>query len=250
MYKAIYFLLISVLFAFNASGKAKGLLKPDSVKVKAAMRIDTVTVNKRGFDAKTIDNYKKLKDFDYKEVKGTNYWDKFWEWVWQLFDKLFGGPKRSTQYGSPIWGKLLLVAAGVFIVYLIMKLLKLDHMFKRRPKQAPIPYSELTDDINAINFERDIATAVTARNYKLAIRLLYLQSLKLLNDAQIIDWQIGKTNNAYIHEINNAEQKQAFNILTYQFEYVWYGDFSVDTAVYKKIDAMFSDFRKKLNERL
>jgi hypothetical protein len=246
MRKIICLLAVWGFIAFNASGKVKTAAKPDSNKAEVVMHTDTITVTQRGFDTVALDNYKKLKDFDYKEVRGTNYWDKFWEWVWQLLNKIFGGPKKKTHYGSPIWGDLLLIAACALLVYLIIKLLKLDHIFKRKPAETPVQYSELTDDINAINFERDIANAVTARNYKVAIRLLYLQSLKLMDDAQIINWQIGKTNQAYVHEINNAGQKQAFNTLTYQFEYVWYGDFPVDAAVYQKIEGMFGNFRGML----
>jgi hypothetical protein len=111
---------------------------------------------------------------------------------------------------------------------------------------ANLPYSESLENIHDINFDGEIEKAVTQHNYRLAVRLLYLRCLKQLSDAELIKWQIDKTNSAYINELSNQEQRKVFKTLTLQFEYVWYGEFAIDAPVFKNINTLFQDFNKDI----
>lgn len=84
------------------------------------------------------------------------------------------------------------------------------------------------------------------RNYRLAVRLLYLQTLKHLSDKEIIDWQPNKTNLAYVAEVQNGQGYEEFTPLTHQFEYVWYGDFKLDKSAYEHIQLAFQQFNNRL----
>ena len=78
------------------------------------------------------------------------------------------------------------------------------------------------------------------------MRLLYLKCLKHLSDSGLIEWEIDKTNSTYIDEIKNQQQQASFRRLTLQFEYVWYGEFTIDRQVYNAIDSSFRDFNKQV----
>ena len=119
-------------------------------------------------------------------------------------------------------------------------------IFRKKATTAPIPYSEFFEDINAINFDEEIENAIAKGNYRFAVRLLYLKCLKHLSNSGLIDWQIDKTNSAYISELKNQQQQDAFRMLTLQFEYVWYGEFLIDQQAFKTIDTSFRDFNKKV----
>ncbi|RYU86152.1 DUF4129 domain-containing protein [Mucilaginibacter terrigena] len=249
MRRLLLFFTTTFLLALNVLGKQpQPMVIPKVAKnnFKGVVKADSSTIVKRGFNNEALNNYKKLKDFDYTEVKGTNFWERFWDRVWQFILKIFSKKGKASTGGNKILGDILMIAACVFIIYALLKMLKLDGLFKRKPKDATLAYSESAEDINIIDFDKDIANATAIRNYRLAVRLLYLQSLKLLNDARLIDWQISKTNSVYIHEITDAAQKQSFKLLTRQFEYVWYGDLPIDNNSFKTIDALFSDFRRML----
>ena len=114
------------------------------------------------------------------------------------------------------------------------------------PKNIDIPYSESLENIHQITFDEEIEKALGQRNYRLAIRLLYLSTLKQLNDANFIQWQVDKTNSAYVNELTDAERRQSFSVLTRQFEYVWYGDFFIDGPSFQNINALFQDFKQLL----
>lgn len=121
------------------------------------------------------------------------------------------------------------------------------NIFRKDAKQVPIPYSESLENIHEISFDQEIEKAMAQHNYKLAVRLLYLRSLKQLSDAGLIHWQTDKTNSAYLNEIADSAQRQSFSILTIQFEYVWYGDFPVDGRSFQNIYTLFQDFKKMLS---
>ena len=46
-----------------------------------------------------------------------------------------------------------------------------------------------------------IADALCPTDYREAVRLLYLQTLKQLSDGKRIDWQLYKTPTQYIYEV-------------------------------------------------
>ncbi|MNH45572.1 hypothetical protein D3C79_1080560 [compost metagenome] len=61
----------------------------------------------------------------------------------------------------------------------------------------------------------------------------------------MINWQPEKTNQTYIDEIEDLERKQEFKILTLRFEYVRYGDFSIDKEVFNVLKGSFERFNVK-----
>ena len=102
------------------------------------------------------------------------------------------------------------------------------------------------EDIHSIQYETELDKAIRLHNYKLAVRLLYLENLKLLNDNKLIVWQKNKTNIDYIIEINNATVKKAFRQITTSFEYVWYGNFSIDQPTFNLIHQSMLHFKTSI----
>ena len=65
----------------------------------------------------------------------------------------------------------------------------------RSGRQAPLEYEVTEDTIYGVDFEREIARAMERKDYREAMRFTYLQTLKMLSDHQLIDWQPFKTPN-------------------------------------------------------
>jgi hypothetical protein len=244
----LIFFLLSVNLGY---GGITGTVKPKHEKV--VLKTDSSAVDIRHFDKTALDNYRKKPEFQYKEdnMQDLSLWTRFWRWFWNWLGHLFNfGSKKSITFWTIFWqivqiGILLLgVAALVFLIFKAQGI-NLLNMFRRKSTTAPIPYSEFSEDINAIHFDQEIENAIAKANYRFAVRLLYLKCLKILSDAGRIEWQIDKTNNTYIKELSDTEQQAAFKILTRQFEYIWYGEFAIDKDIYKNIDASFSYFNKK-----
>jgi hypothetical protein len=236
---AFIFILVLTLFSvstvFAVPKKAPQQIKPDSSKV-----------NVKKFDAKAIEKLKAQKDFNYdgESTGEPSLWDIFWQWLWNTIAKIF----NSVPYGGKILKYLLIALSIAFLVYVILKSLGIDtiRLLRGDAKKVDIAYSESLENIHEINFDSEIEKAIANLNYRLAIRLLYLKCLKQLSDKNLIQWQIDKTNSAYVHELANPQQKQTFGLLTRQFEYVWYGDFTIDKNAFGNINLLFQNFNKQL----
>jgi hypothetical protein len=257
MYKLLLIccLLLTVSFKPEVKVVKKAPPKVKELKqVKAAKvyhtQYDSSKVTVRVFNAAAIYKYRSSPEFNYDE-KGKvslSWWKRFWIWIWELIEKLFGGPSTSSGPSFPFMEYLIVAIAVGLLIFVVVKMVGLNiaNIFNRKPKDIDIPYTESLENIHQITFEEEIEKALNQRNYRLAIRLLYLSTLKQLNDAQLIQWQIEKTNSAYLRELTNAEQRQSFGVLTRQFEYVWYGDFPVDGPSFQNINTLFHDFKNML----
>ncbi|WP_448700815.1 DUF4129 domain-containing protein [Mucilaginibacter sp. AW1-3] len=220
--------------------------KPVVKKIPAVIKTDTARVQTRSFNNHKVQGYLQDKDFRYNkaDVQGESLWDRFWHWFWNwLYGKVF-----STSESQNLFYYLLVGFGAIFLIFLMLRISGLSaiQILRGEAKKLDLPYAESLENIHEINFDNEIENAIAQRNYKLAVRLLYLRSLKQLSDAQLIHWQIEKTNTAYLEELTNSEQRQSFGLLTRQFEYVWYGDFFVDGQSFQNINTLFQDFKKTM----
>ena len=239
--------LVFFILAANLAN-ASVIKKP----LKAILKTDTATIRVRHFDSSALSKYSKQPEFQYKEVKeGFSWWDRFWMWFWNWLEHLFifKSAKGFSILGIifQIMEILLLLGGAAALIFFILKSAGIDvsNILHRKSTSIAIPYSEFFEDINTIDFDAEIENAVAKHNYRFAVRLLYLKCLKQLSDSGLIDWRINKTNYDYINEIKDTDRKTLFSLLTRQFEYVWYGDFLIDSTVYKNIDTSFRDFNKR-----
>lgn len=242
MHKFIPAFFIALLMTVFLTGTPCAAVK----KAHAIVRTDTSKIDVKQFDAKAINNYHKDKDFNYsgEAVGQPTFWERFWNWLWGKIMQLFG----KVPFAGPFLKYLLLGLAITLLIYVIFKSLGIDAMQLLRgdAKKLDLPYSESLENIHEMNFDAEIEKAISRHDFRLAVRLLYLKCLKQLSDKELIRWQIDKTNAAYIYELTDPVQKQTFGLLTRQFEFIWYGDFSIDKDTFSKINALFQNFKNHL----
>jgi len=259
MLRKLTFVLLLVL-SVTITGKAAAIAKNKFSKVHRTHKVplplyhDTSTVQLRHFDANAISRFKKDPQYNYTDYSGageTSFLERLWRWI---IEHLFGWTRHAKLgdgfNGSFLWVlKYLFYAILVaFVVFVVIKSFGLDliRLFRRRSRKIPESYAELIENIHAIEFDDELEKAISHGNYRLAVRLLYLRCLKQLSDLQLIDWQIDKTNSAYVNELADPAQKQIFRVITRQFEYVWYGNFDIDKQAFVSISNIFQDFKQKL----
>ncbi|ATP58578.1 hypothetical protein CPT03_19965 [Pedobacter ginsengisoli] len=212
----------------------------DSIAKKTVVRLDSTNVNLRKFDKSKLDTYSKKTDFIYDDAPAPNLslWDRFWLWVWDLIGKTL----NNKVTGGLVKYLAIVVLVGL-VVFLVLKIIGADlKIFSRQSQKVEVPYTESDDNIHEINFNDQIEKAVATANYRLAVRLLYLRTLKKLSDRSLIHWLPEKTNQTYISEINDPDKKKEFSKLTHQFEYVWYGEFFIDKENFYIIKDTFERF--------
>lgn len=224
------------------NGAAAQSLKGKSIR-NIALKNDSTTLTVRNFDAQKIKDYRTQKEFQYDDAApmDTSWWDRFWRWFWDLFDGIL-----ENNYTGGFLKYMVIFVAAALVVFLVIKVIGLDlKIFAGKPKSVDVPYDESLENIHEINFGEEIEKAVSNGNYRLAVRLFYLQSLKLLNDRQLISWQPEKTNHAYVNEITDPGRRQDFGALTRQFEYIWYGEFFIDKDRFNVVRSSFERFNIK-----
>lgn len=239
MYKA---LIVFLLFFVTHNGFSASLPERKSVK-NTPLKNDTTAISVRSFDLQKIKDYSTQKEFRYDNVTPLNmsWWDRFWAWFWDLFSGVL-----KNKYSSGFLRYVIIFIVLGLVVFTVIKLIGLDiNIFTRKSKSIDVPYNESLENIHEIDFNEEIDKAITNGNYRLAVRLLYLRSLKLLNDKELINWQPEKTNQNYINEIVDPERKGQFTALTRQFEYIWYGEFFIDKESFVVVKVSFERFNVK-----
>lgn len=129
---------------------------------------------------------------------------------------------------SQIWP---VIATGAVLVAVCALCFCAFRIFKPRGVKNTVDYDIEHEDINTIDFDKEIAGALAAGNYRNACRLVYLKTLKVLSDNGVIDWKLFKTPTQYTAEVHDPD----FNSLTNHFLKVRYGDFKATRALYDEM---------------
>ena len=205
---------------------------------------DSTKMEHRDFAPSSIDAYSKNKDFQYEKEKAEqpSVWDRFWDWVWSKYDDMMNTPTGRTTMKLIYW--LIGVAAVVFFGWKVIKMNRIN-LFTASSNNT-VAYLVDDENIHLIAFDDAINDALQNGNYRLAIRLLYLQNLKILTDKNYITWLPHKTNRDYCREINLPGLQRSFKNITDVFEYVWYGDFKVGREDYIELKEAVSAFQTQL----
>ena len=211
-----------------------------------ALITDTSTVSVREFNKAKINALKAEPDFQYDRAlePPVSLWDRFWSWFWHRVGEIF-----NTRSGRRTITSILVILAVAVLVYTVMKFTGMTSvgLFGSRNTGEGIPYNTFQENIHSISFQEAIDRAISEGNLRLAIRLLYLQTLKNLSDRELITWKINKTNVAYVQELRGTNYQQPFNILTSKFETNWYGDRQIDQAAFRLVQKEFDKFNEQIS---
>ncbi len=141
-----------------------------------------------------------------------------------------------------------MAAIGVF-VYLIFKLfLGQSALFVRNRKningKTTTAGEEMPKDPDEL-----IEKAIAAGNYRLAVRYLYLNTLKSLAAGKYIEISRNKTNYEYAAEVRKHSFANDFASLTLKYEYTWYGEYPLDAKLFAQVHLEFISFNKNMEYR-
>lgn len=158
---------------------------------------------------------------------------------------------RSRQLNFPSWVRVLfwVILIGVFIALLIWFLATSDiRLFRKKPRPVEEQVGEQpTEDIFEMNFEREIQKAIGTKNYRLAVRLMYLRTLRDLSNRNLINYTHEKTNSDYLFQLTGTPYYKNFFRLTRSFDYTWYGHFELSQDGFGRIQNDFSSFKQQLS---
>ena len=188
-------------------------------------------------------------DFNYSinDTGGVNLiqglFRKFFRWLGEIF----GIDIDFIDYRTlEIIVYSLLAIGSIYLFIKFMLQSPVSSVFKTEEQDIE-GFNYVEENINEVNFETLITDALSQNNYRLATRYLYLKSLKTLSRKGIIDWHYDKTNSDYINEITNEATKNSFTRISYIYDYVWYGEFSIDEDQYHRNQSDFNTLNAAVN---
>ena len=200
----------------------------------------------RAPDKGKIEEYQKDKRFDYskKAESGPSAWDMIKYRIMRFFSELLGTPIDS---GVP--GIIVILLIILLVCFIVLKVLGVDYRTVLGRKKIDTPEIDIyTENVHEMDFDTLIANALKNKDYRLVVRFLYLKNLKALSDKEIIQWNANKTNYSYQYEISSSSLRSKFLETTLIFDYVWYGEFSVNETQFSGAYDRLNTFNKMIDD--
>lgn len=225
---------------------SKAIAGNDTLQVNLVSSIDSSNVVLKSPDSlmeKKIFSDSKLQ-YNLKTKYEPGIFERFVNW---LSDLIFG----DSNYGNfmltrkiIIW---IVVLFSIAIVIWILLKSDLSRLIQPKSKLTTFNFSELTEDLSTINFDKMIDEACKEEDFRTAIRWHYLKSLYLLEKANYLIFQPSKTNIDYQNDLKKTNLVKEFISISRIYDYVWYGKFLVNKTKYTELQKDFTTFENLIH---
>lgn len=246
----LYTTLLFIGFTFNGFSLP---VSSEEIEVKQTL-IDSIPSDASDLERREFGDFKEKyqgEEFVYERtVENSGWWTRFKQWLNDLFRDLFnlnsqGQASKATDIALKIGGVIIFLLVIYFIFRAVMNE-EGKWVFGKSSDKKIIPITDIENNIHATDFKDLIAEAEKDTNYRLAIRYYYLWLLKGLTHAEIIDYDVEKTNSDYFNEIDSKSIKEEFSYTSYLYNYIWYGEFDVNEYQFAKAKIAFIKFLNKI----
>lgn len=177
---------------------------------------------------------------DVNESDGDDWFD--WDWNWGDGDFSF------TSTISIIVFSILLLLLGL-LVYRMLG----DVSLRKRTRSKEDETDRI--DINDIEEEELVAAGVSlslleraerAGQFDVAVRLMYIQLLKELQDAGLIKYRRDFSNRDYQNQLRGKDVLPDFRAVTSEYERYWFGKYPIDRLSYRNTYQRFNALYDRL----
>jgi len=227
------------------TGHYRNMLRADSVLMKNP--VSENTAYPKTFKENIPSRYKG-NEFDYSVSKPReSFFQKLMRKLNQIIQGIFGETalNKSAEFTTVLIRLFAIILVGFLLYFIIKYVMGKDgsFIFGKKNKKLDINVQELHENIHEINFPESIAKFEMAGDYRSAVRYQFLFILKKLSDKKLINWNPEKTNKDYAAELKAPHLKNDFSNLSYIFDYVWYGEFSIEEQGYQKFKNQYQAFK-------
>ncbi|WP_340066728.1 DUF4129 domain-containing protein [Ascidiimonas aurantiaca] len=223
-----------------------------SISTAQEFPADSTYIEKKQIDPEALEAYRSKKEYDYTPEKNTSgWWEHFKTWflgvLKRFLESVFGYEVTSgflnTFFYVLIYGSLALL---LFLLIMLFAKVPTRSFLSTHPNPQTVAITEEEALMQQEDLSALINKALVQKNYRLAIRYLYLKALKQLSGKGYVKWEPQKTNDEYLKELTVKPLKNHFLEITRIYDFVWYGNFSVDEPGFLKIQQVFNNLEQKL----
>lgn len=191
----------------------------------ARVRSDSIVL-RTGSDS-VIAGWKKNRDFAY--ANDPAYWKK----------------EAPVQYSPRLLRYILYFLVAAIILYAIIRIIAENGLFYRSPAKVGMAPEEAASPLEE-DLDQQLQKALAAKDHRLAIRYLYLITLRRLNERELIRYHMQATNREYVRQLSGSALNEPFRFITGVYERVWYGEFVLSDSHFEKLHPYFQDFYKSI----
>ena len=254
--KHIFFTVFLLASFFNLKAQqhdsATDLTPPQEIVEDTIYQKPYESTSDRNYRFKRIEGVEKIEtraipDSDLQKIKSD---DDYW-YVNQPPPREKKSAGQNKPVSSRSWINTLswIVVIAGFLALLIWFLATSNiRLFKKTSKRndEKAPRQEPSENIFEMNFEKEVQKAIDDKNYRMAVRLLYLSTLRDLSHKNLINYTHEKTNADYLFQLAGTSYYKDFFRLTRDFDYTWYGQFELSQGNFAIIQNDFSSFKQQL----
>ncbi|MEO5968114.1 MAG: hypothetical protein ABIP68_02540 [Ferruginibacter sp.] len=140
----------------------------------------------------------------------------------------------------------LFLLIGFVLAWLVMKFYGTKGIFKKQiVNKYPVNEDEDNELLDFVDYNEKIKMFVADNQFRNAIKYYFLQTLFILSERELINKNLGKTNNEYLNELPE-QLKVNFSVLVKQYNYVWYGNKNIDEETFSAFVNNFITFQNSL----
>lgn len=246
----IHIIIWFVCLSLNPTATASNA--PEYIDIQTSqdsLYIDTSVVTPRQFE-NIKDKYSGDNFIYERTIETSGWWTRFKQWIKDLVKDLFNIQNETRANSILSWSKWIGgTIVFLLVVYFIFRAVMNKEgswVFGKSSDKNVIPVKDIEVNIHATDFNALIKDAESNNNYRLAIRYYYLWLLKSLTLAEIIEYDVEKTNSDYQNEISSKNTKEEFSYTSYLYNYIWYGEFDVNQQQFSKAKQAFMNFLKTI----
>ncbi len=193
----------------------------------------------KAFAKKEVKNLQESDTYIYPRTNTNTItpWQRFLRW---LRDFITFNAKASW------WEWLLYLFVFVVLLFAAIRLLgiRYNRLFGDPEKATPLDFTAGEENLDDFRFEEEIEAALHQRNWRLVIRLHYLQALYLLAQAELLEVKPGKTSLDYRYELKTPKARESFSGIARLFDYIWYGQFEAAQGHAEQSAAYINQIKK------
>lgn len=214
----------------------------DSI-IDAIPKDTTSLTTLRHFNGHLTEKYASDSELNYERNINKSFFQRLKETISAWLRKLFGTPdtSRVNNLSDKILN-IVLVAIFLAAVYVAVRLF-MNHrgrwFFEKKNETVAVNLLNVEKHIHEADFEALLNEAEQNADTRQSVRLLYLWVLKTFTDNHIIRWNPDKTNIDYLSEIEDKVLQEQFRYLSYLYNYIWYGEFSINDSEYRNARETF-----------
>lgn len=195
------------------------------------------------FERNLTGKYASDNELNYERNVSKSLLQRLKETLGAWLDRLLGRQDASRINNlSDIILDILLVLVFLVAVYILVRLF-MNHrgrwFFEKKNEPVAVNLSNVEQHIHEANFSELLNEAEQNGDTRQSVRLLYLWLLKTLADDKVIEWNPDKTNVDYLTEIKDKALQEEFRYLSYLYNYIWYGGFSLNDSEYRSTRETF-----------